>query len=68
MVDMYAMSNLPAPIEGQLENRNVTKIAAGHSHSACVTDRGELFMWGMQRHLEPELMTTLLDTKVRTPI
>ena len=64
MVDMYAMSSLPTPIEGQLENRTVAKIGTGHSHSACITNRGELFIWGMNRYLEPELVTSLLHTKV----
>ncbi len=63
MMAMYAMSSLPTPIEGQLENRNVVKISAGHSHSACVTDKGELFVWGMNLYLEPTLVTSI--TRVR---
>ncbi len=61
MVDMYAMSSVP--IEGQLENRNVVKISAGHSHSSCVTDKGELFLWGMNIYHEPMLVTSV--TRVR---
>jgi alpha-tubulin suppressor-like RCC1 family protein len=63
MVDMYSLSAIPTPIEGQLENRTIVKMAAGHSHAAAITDRGELFQWGMNRFLEPELVTTLLHTK-----
>ena len=63
MVDMYAMSSLPTPIEGQLENRTVVKIGAGHSHSACITDKGELFIWGMNLYLEPTLVSSI--TRVR---
>lgn len=63
---MYAMEEVPAPIEsGQLEGQRVTKIAAGHSHAACVVEGGRLFFWGMSLHLEPELVTSLLHTKVR---
>jgi len=36
-VDMYAMQAVPEPIEAdELLGRKVTKIAAGHSHAACV--------------------------------
>lgn len=64
-VDMYAMESIPAPIEsGQLEGLQVTKIAAGHSHAACIVDSGRLFFWGMTLHLEPELVTSLLHTKI----
>ena len=63
-VDVYAMSALPSPIEGQLEGRFVTKIAAGHSHAAAVTDDGELFMWGSSAYLDPHLFPNLLHTQV----
>lgn len=63
MVDMYAMNELPTPIEGNLENRQVVKIAAGYSHSAAITDSGELFVWGSGQHLEPHPMSSLLHTK-----
>eukprot|EP00550_Attheya_septentrionalis_P009578 CAMPEP_0198288576 /NCGR_PEP_ID=MMETSP1449-20131203/7027_1 /TAXON_ID=420275 /ORGANISM="Attheya septentrionalis, Strain CCMP2084" /LENGTH=402 /DNA_ID=CAMNT_0043986739 /DNA_START=186 /DNA_END=1390 /DNA_ORIENTATION=+ len=62
-VDMYAMEALPRPLEAQLEGRVVTKVSAGHSHAACVTSNGELFVWGSGNHLEPELMTSLLHTR-----
>lgn len=64
MVDMYAMSSLPTPIEGQLENRNVVKVSAGHSHSACITDKGELFVWGMSVYLEPTMVTSITRVSV----
>uniref|UniRef100_A0A7S2MGG3 RCC1-like domain-containing protein n=1 Tax=Helicotheca tamesis TaxID=374047 RepID=A0A7S2MGG3_9STRA len=63
-VDIYAMEALPRPIEAQLEGRRVVKVAAGHSHAAAVTDRGELFIWGSSVHWEPELMSNLLHTKI----
>ena len=63
-VDVYAMNALPSPIEGQLEGRIVTKIAAGHSHAAAVTDDGGLFMWGSSAYLDPHLFPNLLHTQV----
>lgn len=62
--DMYAMESLPRPIEGNLEGRTVTRIAAGHTHAACVTSDGALFTWGMNYTHEPKLETTLLHTKI----
>jgi len=62
--DMYAMESLPRPIEGQLEGRKVTRIAAGHTHAAAVTSDGALFTWGMNWVHEPKLETTLLHAKI----
>ena len=65
-VDMYAMAEVPSPIEAdELLGRRVVKIAAGHSHAACITESGELFFWGSTLHLEPERVVSLLHTKVR---
>ena len=64
MVDMYAMESLPVSIQGQLEGRVVEKISAGYAHAACITDKGELFFWGMGQSLEPTLMTSMLDKQV----
>lgn len=63
-VDVYAMESLPTPIEGLLEGRKVTRIAAGHSHAAAVTSTGELFTWGMHMDHEPKLENSLLHTKI----
>jgi len=64
-VDMYAMADVPTPIEGdELSNRKVTKIAAGTNHSACVTSSGELFWWGVNLHLEPYRVAEVLHTKI----
>ena len=63
-VDMYAMESLPCPIEGDLEGRQVTRIAAGHTHAAAVTSNGELFTWGMNLTHQPKLETTLLHTRI----
>jgi alpha-tubulin suppressor-like RCC1 family protein len=63
-VDMYAMESLPRPIEGNLEGRQVVRIAAGHTHAAAVTSNGELFTWGMNYVHEPRLETSLLHTKI----
>lgn len=64
-VDMYSMQSVPEPIEAdELFGRNVVKIAAGHSHAACITESGELFYWGMSQHLEPVRVNSLLHTKV----
>jgi len=64
-VDMYSQSEVPGPIEADdLANRKVTHIAAGHSHAACTTEGGELFYWGLNVHLEPDLVTALLHTRI----
>lgn len=63
MVDMYAMESLPRPIEGQLEGRKVVQVSAGFAHTACVTESGELFFWGMGQSLEPTLISSMLNTK-----
>eukprot|EP00535_Pseudo-nitzschia_heimii_P002359 CAMPEP_0197192270 /NCGR_PEP_ID=MMETSP1423-20130617/24796_1 /TAXON_ID=476441 /ORGANISM="Pseudo-nitzschia heimii, Strain UNC1101" /LENGTH=425 /DNA_ID=CAMNT_0042645121 /DNA_START=138 /DNA_END=1415 /DNA_ORIENTATION=+ len=64
-VDLYAMEQIPTPMEGdELANRTVTKIAAGTNHSACVTSSGELFWWGSTLHLEPVRVTEVLHTKI----
>ena len=64
-VDMYAMQSVPEPIAAdELFGIQVVKIAAGHSHAACITERGELFYWGMSLYLEPVRMDSLLHTKV----
>jgi len=63
MIDMYAMENLPRPIEGQLEGRKIVKIAAGYSHSACISDAGEFYLWGMRNFLEPQPYSSMLHTK-----
>ncbi|OEU08977.1 RCC1/BLIP-II protein [Fragilariopsis cylindrus CCMP1102] len=64
-VDMYAMEQIPTPMDGdELINRTVTKIAAGTNHGACVTSNGELFCWGSSLHLEPVRVTEVLHTKI----
>ena len=64
-VDMYAMEDVPTPIDGdELANRVVTKVAAGTNHSACVTSSGEVFWWGVNLHLEPHRVSELLHTKI----
>ena len=64
-VDMYAMEPVPSPIEAdELLGRKVTKVAAGHSHAACITESGELFYWGMSLYLEPVRVNELLHTTV----
>lgn len=64
-VDMYSMANHPQTVESdEFMGRKLVKIAAGDDHSACVTAGGELFVWGMNVQLEPQLVTSLLETKV----
>lgn len=64
-VDMYAMANFPTTVESdEFMGRKVAKIAAGDDHSACVTSGGELFVWGMNVKLEPELISSLMNTNV----
>ena len=35
-------------------DKKIKSIAAGHSHSAAITESGELYMWGMKVFLEPQ--------------
>ncbi len=64
-VDMYAMQSVPEPIQAdELLGRKVVKMAAGHSHAACITVSGELFYWGMSLYLEPVRMDSLLHTRL----
>ena len=63
-VDMYAMENMPQPVDGMMEGQHVVKISGGHSHAAAVTDKGELFWWGSQLNLTPELAPNLAHTKI----
>lgn len=64
-VDMYAVQTVPEPIDtDELSNRKVTKIAAGHSHAAAITESGEFFHWGMSNHLEPVRVNELVHTKI----
>ncbi len=63
-VEMYAMEPMPVPIEGMLEGRKVIKVAAGRAHAAALTDKGELFFWGMGQALQPELVTSLGHVKI----
>lgn len=64
-VDIYAMQDYPEPIEAdELLGRRVIKMAAGHSHAACITESGELFYWGMSLHFDPVRVNELLHTKI----
>jgi alpha-tubulin suppressor-like RCC1 family protein len=64
-VDMYAMQAIPEPITAdELVSRRVIRVAAGHSHAACITESGELFFWGSSLHLEPVRVNDLLHTKI----
>ncbi|GFH47488.1 hypothetical protein CTEN210_03963 [Chaetoceros tenuissimus] len=63
-VEMYAMEAMPVPLEGMLEGRKVVKVHGGQSHAAALTESNELFVWGMGTYHMPELVTSLLDTKI----
>ena len=64
-VDMYAMAEVPTEVASdELNSMRVSKIAAGHSLAACITDDGRLYYWGMSLFLEPEYVNALLHTKV----
>jgi len=63
-VEMYAMEPIPVPIEGMLEGRKVVKVSAGHTHAAALTDKGELFIWGMAMNHQPELISDLAHTEI----
>jgi alpha-tubulin suppressor-like RCC1 family protein len=66
-VDMYAMQNIPEPLDSsdELANRRVARVSAGSNHAACIAaGSGELFYWGMGLHLEPVRVDALLHTKI----
>lgn len=63
-VEMYAMEPMPVPVEGMLEGRKVVKISAGDSHAAALTDKGELFVWGMGIHHQPDLVVDLAHANI----
>lgn len=63
-VEMYAMEPMPVPIEGMLEGRKVVKVAAGHTHAAALTDKGELFTWGKGVQHQPEQIPALSNTNL----
>ena len=64
-VDMYAMAEVPSEVvSDELNALRVTKIAAGHSVAACITDKGGLYYWGMSLYLEPEYVNALAHTKI----
>ncbi|CAM9729691.1 unnamed protein product [Ascophyllum nodosum] len=62
-MDVYAAEILPRSIDA-LANEKVVSISAGYNHATAVTDSGKLYMWGMKRSLEPELMSVLEDKRV----
>ena len=59
------MQAIPEPIAAdELVGRRVIRVAAGHSHAACITEGGELFFWGSSLHLEPVRINDLLHTQI----
>ena len=91
-LDVYAMNSVPTPIDEfmaaddmggstEIEPGSIQLVAAGHSHAACVTKSGELYVWGMKTHLapklvevfkegsnEPEVSYTSLDSSIQAAI
>mmetsp|Transcript_1709 Transcript_1709/g.2533 ORF Transcript_1709/g.2533 Transcript_1709/m.2533 type:complete len:420 (+) Transcript_1709:81-1340(+) len=63
-MDVYNMEEVPTLVEA-LEGERVVEVACGKHHAAAVTDGGQLYMWGMKRVLEPQLMTELSDIHVK---
>lgn len=64
-LDVYSMNADPVPINEflagddmggstEIEPGSIAFVAAGHSHAACVTKSGELYMWGMKTYLSPQ--------------
>merc|ERR1712146_249934 len=53
-MDMTAVEQVPSMIE-TLEDQNVVQISAGRSHAAALTDKNELYIWGLKQSLEPSL-------------
>jgi len=54
------MEKSPRPVE-YLQNENVVSIAAGHTHAACVTDKGECYIWGYSAWVQPHKVTAALQ-------
>jgi E3 ubiquitin-protein ligase HERC2 len=53
--DVYALAEIPAEVvSDELNAQRVIHIAAGKSLSACITDMGRLYHWGMSIFIEPE--------------
>jgi len=54
VVDMYALENMPCPIDDEfLSGKVVRKIATGPSHCACLTEDGEVAFWGLKQYFVP---------------
>jgi alpha-tubulin suppressor-like RCC1 family protein len=53
----------PRLVEGLLGHK-VVNVAAGRTHAACVTDKGEVFFWGYGAWMQPHLVTVLQGRRV----
>mmetsp|Transcript_11320 Transcript_11320/g.36156 ORF Transcript_11320/g.36156 Transcript_11320/m.36156 type:complete len:179 (+) Transcript_11320:270-806(+) len=63
LVDMFSLETFPRLVETltpeALDGDRVVQIAAGNSHSACVTAKGKAFYWGNRMWNEPRELTVL---------
>ena len=55
-MDHYAMEDYPVQIEGDLEGKVVTSVAAGFVQALASTEDNELFQWGMGQWLAPRIV------------
>ena len=57
-------TNPGPPLPSPLPPLKPSSVAAGHSHAACCTTDGEMFVWGAKEFMEPEMIYGLLHEKV----
>ena len=61
MMDVYSMESMPVRVTSEFHSGKVEALAAGHSHSAAITDSGDLYHWGMKAYIQPHRMQLLED-------
>ena len=78
-LDVYSMNADPVPINEflagddmggstEIEPGSIAFVAAGHSHAACITKAGELYMWGMKTYLSPKKMEVFKEGSVEPEV
>eukprot|EP00516_Mucochytrium_quahogii_P006280 CAMPEP_0203763006 /NCGR_PEP_ID=MMETSP0098-20131031/15739_1 /ASSEMBLY_ACC=CAM_ASM_000208 /TAXON_ID=96639 /ORGANISM=" , Strain NY0313808BC1" /LENGTH=418 /DNA_ID=CAMNT_0050657609 /DNA_START=307 /DNA_END=1563 /DNA_ORIENTATION=- len=62
-MDVYAMEDMPRQLES-LDEKKIVKVGAGAAHAVAVTDKGEVYSWGMRLWMEPHLMSALSGERI----
>lgn len=57
------VESVPRPVEF-LKDEKVTYVSAGTNHSACVTEKGEVYMWGHSTWVNPTRMLALAHKRI----